>query len=270
MTASLSGKLLALDVDGTLLRRDGSLSGRTVEAVTAAAEVGAVLTLATGRDWAAVRDLLARLEAVQYSLCINGIEVFRADGYELHATELDPRAAVEAVHALRDAIPGVAIGAGVRGDLVGEPAINDTMPEGVADTVVVDDIVAVIGPGVRDLVIYHPDHARDLDAFHATVSAVVPTDRLDVAFTGLPMIELVPPGSGKDRGLAWLADHVGIARVDVVAFGDGLNDLSMLRWAGHGVAMGHAPDAVRQVADEVTLGNDDDGLAVWIERRLPR
>ena len=82
------------------------------------------------------------------------------------------------------------------------------------------------------------------------------------------MIEVVPPGSGKDAGLARLAHGLGIARSEVVAFGDGLNDLAMLRWAGLGVAMAQAPSTVRRAADTVTRSNADDGIAHWIELML--
>jgi len=264
----LAGKLIALDVDGTLVRGDGTVSDRTAAAVTTAREAGAVVTLATGRDWHAVAGLLNDHRAIEYSLCVNGIEVFRADGHELFAAELDPTVARRAVRILRDAIPGIAIGAGIRGELIGEPLINETMPEGVANVSVVDDILSVLGAGLRDLVLYHPEHRDDLDTFHSHCRSALPAEGLDVAFTGLPMIEIVPPGSGKDAGLAWLADHLQIERPDVVAFGDGLNDLAMLAWAGLGVAMGQAPAAVRDAADTVTASNADDGIAEWIEAAL--
>jgi hydroxymethylpyrimidine pyrophosphatase-like HAD family hydrolase len=96
----------------------------------------------------------------------------------------------------------------------------------------------------------------------------LPVEGLEVTYSGLPMIEIVPPGSGKDAGLAWLANHLGISNDRVVAFGDGLNDLGMLRWAGTGVAMGQAPAAVMKCADEVTTSNDDDGVAQWLEERF--
>ena len=92
---------------------------------------------------------------------------------------------------------------------------------------------------------------------------------LDLAYSGLPMLEIVPPGAGKDAGLAWLASHLGVAAERVVAFGDGLNDLAMLRWAGTGVAMGQASEVVIDAADETTAPVDDGGVAPWINSRLP-
>ncbi|MGW9157307.1 HAD family hydrolase [Microbacterium sp. NPDC055665] len=76
------------------------------------------------------------------------------------------------------------------------------------------------------------------------------------------------PGVTKATGLARLCEHLGIGRADVVAFGDALNDVEMLRWAGRGVAMAHAEPVVQAAADETTASNDDDGVAQVIERLL--
>ena len=84
--------------------------------------------------------------------------------------------------------------------------------------------------------------------------------------TGYGLIEISAPGTTKGTGLARLAAELGIAPAEVLAVGDMPNDLSMLRWAGLGVAMGNAhPEAV-EAADEVTAPNTDDGLARVLER----
>lgn len=264
----VAGRLLAFDVDGTILDGQGKLADRTVAAIDAAAAAGAVCTLATGRDWSGVAAILDRVRGLTHALCVNGIEIFTADGGELHAMELPFEAALEAVAILREVLPDVAIGAGLQGELVGEPGVMNLMEEGMGSMRVVDDIVPELRPGVRDLVLWHPTLSNELDRFHVVCSEALHVPGIDVSYTGMPMIEIVPEGCGKDTGLAWLADHLGIARADVVAFGDGLNDLAMLRWAGHGVAMGQARAEVHAVADEITASNDGHGVAAWIEARL--
>lgn len=265
---TLEGTLLAIDVDGTLLRPDGSVATRTADALAGARAAGAVLSLATGRDWAAVRALLADLPVIEYALCVNGIEVVTADGTELHADQLDAEVARQAILALRSAVPGVAIGLGIGGELIGEPHLGELFPEGVGDVIPVDDAIDALGPDLRDLVVYHPDHTEDLEAFYDLCCHALPLEGMDLAYSGLPMLEIVPPGAGKDAGLAWLASHLQIPNARVVAFGDGLNDIAMLRWAGTGVAMAHARAVVIDAADEVTASNADDGVAAWIEARL--
>jgi hydroxymethylpyrimidine pyrophosphatase-like HAD family hydrolase len=99
--------------------------------------------------------------------------------------------------------------------------------------------------------------------------APVLPDEVEVTPSGLPgSVELTAPGVHKGSGLAWLCGRLDVDRADVVAFGDGLNDHEMLLWAGWGVAMGNAARITQELADEVTASNDDDGVAVVIERLL--
>ena len=108
----------------------------------------------------------------------------------------------------------------------------------------------------------------DTTTLLAEVAAVVP-EGVDVSPSGLPgSVELTPPGIHKGRGVALLCARLGVDRRDVVAVGDGLNDHEMLTWAGHGVAMGNADAATKRLADEVTAGNDDDGVAMIVERLI--
>ena len=82
------------------------------------------------------------------------------------------------------------------------------------------------------------------------------------------MTSVGPTGVDKGTGLAWLCAHLGVAAGDVVSFGDEFNDHEMLRWSGHGVAMANAHPLTRELADEVTVSNVDDGVAVALERIL--
>jgi hydroxymethylpyrimidine pyrophosphatase-like HAD family hydrolase len=91
-------------------------------------------------------------------------------------------------------------------------------------------------------------------------------DRAVATFSGAPFVEIGAPGAQKSLALAWLCAERGIRPEEVIAFGDMPNDLPMLRWAGHSVAMANAhPEVLREVA-EVTTSNDEDGVAVVLER----
>ncbi len=103
-------------------------------------------------------------------------------------------------------------------------------------------------------------------ALRDAVAAVVP-DGVAVSPSGLPgSVELTAPGVHKGSGVIHLSARLGVDQDDVVAFGDGLNDHEMLVWAGLGVAMGNARAATKAVADEVTASNDEDGVALVVER----
>ena len=273
MENALTGKLLAVDVDGTLLDPDGRLRQRTRDALEAANEAGATLTLATGRDWQAVEKLIDMLPSVRYSVCTNGIEVYSSNGERLAAHEIDLELAKTIIRSIRKQLPGVAIGVGVGGQLVGEEDISKALPvipAGVSSfpAKMVPDIIPEITSSTQDIVIYHKDYHSRIQGLYEIIYEVVQDSRVDVVYSGLPMIEIVPAGCGKETGLSWLCSHLDINQADVIAFGDGMNDLSMLRWAGLGIAMGQSGVEVIQYADEIRLGNSDDGVAAWIEAKL--
>ena len=273
MPNPLYGKLLALDVDGTLLDAKGRLRKRTKLAIQAASDSGSVVTLATGRDWLAVEKLMEILPSVQYAVCTNGIEVYSKKGHRLTAREIDFDIAQMAIHSIRQKLPGVAIGVGIRGQLVGEPDIAKAlpaMPAGVTSfpAKIVPDVMEEMTSNVQDIVVYHSDYHSRIEDLYEIVDEIVRDKQIDVVFSGLPMVEIVPAGCGKETGLSWLCSHLGIASTEVIAFGDGMNDLSMLKWAGKGIAMGQSVERVIGCADEVTLANSDDGVAVWIEAQL--
>ncbi len=273
MPNSLHGKLLALDVDGTLLDANGRLRKRTRLAIQAASDSGSIVSLATGRDWLAVEKLIEILPSVQYAVCTNGIEVYDREGHRLTAREIDLDIAQTTIHSIRQKLPGVAIGVGVRGQLVGEPDIAKAlpaMPAGVTSfpAKIVPDVMEEMTSNSQDIVVYHADYHSRIEDLYRIVGEIVQDKQIDVVFSGLPMVEIVPAGCGKETGLSWLCSHLEIASSEVIAFGDGMNDLSMLEWAGKGIAMGQSGEKVIGYADEVTLANSEDGVAVWIETQL--
>ena len=89
-----------------------------------------------------------------------------------------------------------------------------------------------------------------------------------VTHSGAPFLEVLAPGVSKAWGVARLCERLGMAASEVLAFGDAMNDAELLRWAGRGVAMANAEPEALEAADEVTLSNDEDGVAAVIERLL--
>ena len=271
--SELTSKLVACDVDGTLLDSNGRLRERTKEALSLASEAGATITLATGRDWLAVEYLLKELPSVSYAICVNGAEVRTSNGEKLYSHEIGKDLANQIIGKTRDSISGVSMGASINGRLVAEQRLADSLPptpkgvESFAEKVV-PDLLTELDQNVQDLVIYHQDFENKLDDLFALVCSFVDMEGVAVTYSGLPMIEILPLESGKDSALSWLAKHLEISKDQVVAFGDNMNDVSMLRWAGLGVAMGNSSLELLKYADQITLTNDQDGVAAWIEMQL--
>jgi Cof subfamily protein (haloacid dehalogenase superfamily) len=126
-------------------------------------------------------------------------------------------------------------------------------------------IEALAGPALK--VFLRAQHLS-ADELLAAARAVVPNTLCEVTEAGTGFVELTPPGVTKATGLAVITSTLGIDPADVLAFGDAPNDVSLLTWAGHGVAVANAHPEVLAIADEVTLSSDDDGVAAYLERLL--
>jgi len=264
--------LLAFDVDGTLLNNNGELSQRTVTAIASASDQGATITLATGRSWSELKDIIEAIPQIEYAICTNGLEAYDRTGQSLYTEQIPTDLIAKLVKSVRASMPEISIGAGVGSELYAEPKVLDGLVPGVeiAAERVVHDITEALTGEVRDLLIYHPDYVERLGELFVIIRNIIDDRRVGVAYSGLPMIEIIPAGSGKGTCLAWLSEHLKINKENVIAFGDGMNDLSMLSWAGTGLAMGQASRTVKTEANLVIGTADQEGVAEWIETMLQK
>ena len=261
-------RLVASDLDGTLVRSDGSISARTRAALERVEQEGAVLVLVTGRP---PRWMAPVVEATGHrglAVCANGALV-----YDLHTEQvvrahlIDADAAAEVVAALRRDVPGVVFAvekAPVDGVPAGFGREHGYVPRWDNGEVDVDEIDALVREGVVKLLARHEQLGSDelLAAARSSLGALA--EATHSSTDGL--LEISASGISKASGLASLADEHGVDAADVVAFGDMPNDVPMLTWAGHAVAVANAHPDVKAVADEVTAANDDDGVAQVLER----
>ncbi len=262
MTGTAS--LVASDLDGTLLRSDGTPSARTVAAVAAVQRAGMRFVLATARPPRWVDHLIDVVGNDGLVVCSNG-----AFGYDVvNRTVLTERTmsretVADVVSRLRQAVPEISFAVETRDGFGMEPTYVDlyTPPEGtpVAD---IGDLLQTHLPGKLLA------RAPELDDAHflATVVSVV-GEQAVVAYSGSEgLAEMSAPGVTKAAVLAdWCAGW-GISADRVVAFGDMPNDLPMLRWAGTSYAVANAHPDVRREATYTCPSNDDDGVACVLER----
>jgi Cof subfamily protein (haloacid dehalogenase superfamily) len=263
-------RLVATDVDGTLLDPDERVSGRAAAVIGRAVTAGVGFVLVTGRPPRWIPQVVEQLEVARLAVCANGSVLYdAADDRVLWARTLDPDVLADIAEAAALALPGSGlaverVGSGAFDDptpFIAEPDYLHAWPD--ADNAVVPRSELLSRPAVKMLV-RCPRLSSD-----AMVAALAPVigDAADLTFSHpRGLVEISPPNVTKASGLADVAQRYGVAPADVVAFGDMPNDLEMLRWAGHGVAMGNAHPALLEVADEVTASNSDDGLALVLER----
>lgn len=262
-------RAIASDLDGTLLRSDQSVSPRTRAAIHAAEDAGLVVVLATGRPPRWIAPVVDQLGERGLVVCANGASVYDPARHELvERTDLSPAVARALVDELQAAFPTAVLGVEQGFSFSADESIRAAgIPIHVMnDGIVIGPIRSFLDEPVTKLIVRLPPPAVPGQA--ARVQAVVGDRALVTHSVDESFLEVSHPGVHKAATVERLLGQAGIAPHEVVAFGDMPNDLELLRWAGWGVAMANGVDVVRAAADEVTASNDDDGVAIVIERIL--
>jgi 5-amino-6-(5-phospho-D-ribitylamino)uracil phosphatase len=253
-------RLVALDIDGTVLDHDGVLPDPVRDAVCLVVQAGVPVVLATGRAWHGTRPVFQELGLPPgLAAASNGAVVVRYPPEEIvKAVTFDPHDVIERV---MDFAPGTLIaveeiGRGYRvsgefpgGDLTGE--------------MIVEDVQQLSSRPVTRVILRDPQ-SSDEDflqlAQHLGLHGVT-------YFVGWSAwLDIAPYGVTKATGVSEVADSLGVAAQDVLAFGDGRNDIELLSWAGRGVAIGDAPPEVRAAADATTDRFADGGPVAELRR----
>lgn len=275
MTTGWQPRLLALDIDGTLLawvEGEGQTYEKVSPAVYAAVHdalaAGTHIVLASGRSahgMTRIADLLNLPEAASDRLWVvasNGAVIFRYAPVEIvHEETFDARAAVAEVlsHHPEALVAVEERGVGYR--------INRPFPAGeLTGDMIESDIDHMVGEPVSRVIIRDPSATADDFVALAEKVGLHGTNYV-VGWTA--WMDLSPVGVSKASGLDYVAAELGVSAADVIAIGDGRNDLEMLRWAGRGVAMGQAVDEVKAAADAVTDTVYDDGVATELRLWFP-
>lgn len=268
---TLAYRVIALDLDGTLTNHDKVVTPRTRQALLHAQDRGAIIVLASGRPTYGIEPVADCLEMDRrggYILSYNGGKIVDwGTRRELFAQHL-PDEVLPVLHNYARQRNYALLG--YRGNtIVTEQPDDEYVREesriNKMEVVRVDNLLEHIEPHPTKLLMTgHPDDTVLAERELAELLG----GQMDVFRSAPFFIELVPKHIDKARSLARLLDLTGLTAADMIAFGDGYNDLSMLRFAGMGVAMANAAPEVRAEADQVTLSNEEDGVAVALERFL--
>lgn len=268
MAAPLPPALIATDLDGTLLRGDDTLSERSLDALARAAAAGARHLVVTGRPAPRVRELLAALGTAGPAVCGQGAQLYDAGADRLlWSVTLDRELAETALGKIEAEVGEVYAAVdqdGIDGLTLIEPGY--LMPHPALPSVRVDRRRELWSAPISKVLLRHPVLSDDelAEAARSVVGSLA-----TVTMSGPGTVELQPCGITKATGLAMAAARLGLGRESAVAFGDMPNDIPMFQWAAHGVAMANAHPELKAVADEVTTSNEDDGVAVVLERLFP-
>ncbi len=259
-------KLIALDLDDTLLNNEHQLEARTIKAVKSLKKQGKIIVIATGRMYCAALAYAQELELTTPLITYNGAYVQNTSNQEIilhkpvaiedahdllkEAKEnklhiqlyIDDRLFVEKQNDLTDRYAAIS---GVKAEAVGD--LHDFIEQDPTKVLIIE-----------------PDHERRkyyIDKFQKKYAG-----RLEVTSSKNLFIEFTAKDISKASALQIVAEKYNVEREEVMALGDGWNDLTMLKWAGVGVAMGNADPEVRAQADEVAEDHNQAGVASFLER----
>ncbi len=267
-------KLIAFDLDGTLLNSEKSISARTRAALERAAKKGVFLVPATGRLHMGIPEEILELPDIRYIIAINGAEVYDLEKNQiLYRAEMDKEKSLE-LFRYTDSFP-IIYGWYQNGrgfipsrffekieDYGFAPWLLDNMKKVYTPTDTPEKTLMEENGGLQKLQLYFSDsdmRLKILKEMEERFSQYAISSSLPIN------IEINAADATKGHALAFLASHLGLKPEETIAFGDGTNDITMIRQAGTGVAMGNAAPELLKAADQITGTNDEDGVAAVLE-----
>jgi Cof subfamily protein (haloacid dehalogenase superfamily) len=255
-------RLVATDLDGTLVRSDQSVSPRTKAAVLAVQDAGSVFVMVTARPPRWLHDLADLVGAHGVAIVANGAILYDvARRQAIRTRMIEPAVALEVAQAIRAEMPEVNF-AIERSDRYGqEPNYLNRWP--VPENSLVAEVAELLSEPAAKLLVKHP--SWEADELLGRVQALV-GERVAASHSGGErLVEISATGVSKAAMLADFAAGQGISAADTIAFGDSLNDLPMLAWAGTSYGVANAHEEVLAMVDEVCPSNDRDGVATVLE-----
>jgi Cof subfamily protein (haloacid dehalogenase superfamily) len=261
-------RMVATDLDGTLLTSAGTVSARTRRALDRLALLDVPLVVVTGRPVRWMDDLWSAIGGHGLAVLSNGAVVYDVAAREIRTTHrLEPDLMAEVVRRLRDRLPGTAFALEKAGGIGIEPEFRSRLDNASqVDTTPIDvgPIEELLDNRTVKMLAQHEDHHPE--AYWAAVDAAVGDLVTTTWSSAHAMVEISALGITKATTLAGIADELGMGSGDVLAFGDMPNDVAMLEWAGMSYAMANAHPTARDAATHQAVSNDDDGVARVLEQ----
>ena len=263
-------RLVAIDLDGTLLSPDKTISPANKQALLDAEAAGVNVVICTGRPLSGVRPIFEEIAFKSnhsYSVINNGCTTVKSSDWSVISYDaLSEEDLVYLDQLTQEIHPQLSLFDLNRYIILNqEPSEIAKMDAGIVSTVPVPlglEEVLEAQPIFQGMFI---DQKEQIDAFQDTYEEAL-TQRFHTIRSQPILFEILPKDVNKATGLKALADHLGIPREQVMAIGDENNDIEMIQYAGLGVAMGNAANHIKELADVTTTTNAEDGVATAIRR----
>lgn len=268
---------IALDLDQTTLNHQGRLSERNRQAIESAIRKGVQIVIASGRAVSALPDDICNINEIRYAITSNGAAVYDLHTKEcLKQYEMTGDSIEKILHYTKNL--EVAYETFINGQAYGQKEYVEDPVRFGASPMAIPYIQSTRKPvtNIRDFLLDYKEQIESIDVvvkdenlkkklwkvFEENISDIYVTSSVQ------QLLEISYQKSGKHSGAAYILEYLGLSREGLAAFGDGDNDAELLKFAEIGIAMENASDACKEAADAVTLSNDADGVAYWIEKLL--
>ena len=273
-STALPYSIIALDLDGTLTNSEKIITLRTFDALMKAQREGVRLVLASGRPTFGIAALANQLQLADYGgyvLSYNGGRIIDWCKKTVIFSQVVDQKLVPILYDFAEKaqlpivtyLPDAILASKNEGEYLAEEARINGMPVVVAQNFV-EEAMQIAGGSTKFLIPGEPELLIQLESeMKAALS-----EQMEVFRSAPFFLELPPKGIDKAQSLQRLLTHLGLERESLMAFGDGFNDLSMIQFAGQGVAMANAVEEVKSIADFVTTSNEEDGIAQALEQLL--
>ncbi len=258
-------KLIAIDLDGTLLNNEGRVSKETAEIITEVRRMGHKVVIATGRHTNTALPIAEQLGLTDGLVCFNGALVMNLVNNQVESSHSYVQNDIHILAKLMRMwgygyITSTQYGYQIEsqyGHLI------DQFKEIDAQMEVVKSFREIEDPIFKTMIV---GEERELDEIERFIQPTVPY--LQVVRSSEESIDVMNAAASKGTALEWLADYYQVKREDTISIGNYYNDVSMLKYAGIGVAVENAPDQVKQQADIIAYSNEENGVARFLEEHL--
>jgi Cof subfamily protein (haloacid dehalogenase superfamily) len=267
-------RMVALDLDGTTFNSAGDITEHTVRTLEEAAEAGAHIVVSTGRSYASLPQFIKEVSGIEYAITSNGAHVnLMHSGEEIYSDYLDPEA-VERIAELK-----IETGADIEVFIHGRAYTDESYYEDVKENGCPYRNAAYViwsrrpVPDVTSMMLEHKHEIENVNFIFPTLEMLEEAkpilcamDNANVTSSFINNLEVGGPNTSKKTALLWLTDKLGVSTDELMCCGDAPNDAAMLDLAGIGVAVANAWGGLKEHADYITESNDDDGVALAIEK----
>jgi Cof subfamily protein (haloacid dehalogenase superfamily) len=257
-------RLVATDLDGTLLLPDGTLSARTIRGVRAAQDAGIHVIPITGRPPRITWDVAKKAGLGPLGVCSNGAAVVDLSSMEvIEVQTMQAEVTLRLVTVVREVFPGAVFAVEEIETFTHETGFMEPNWNWAEGSAQVDDIIEAVSSACVKLVVRRPGWPAG--ALLAELQDQV-SETAHITSSGLDWVEMASPGITKAHAVQRVCDRLGVGVGEVLAIGDNYNDLTVLAWAGRAAAPANAIPEVLSVVQQVLPSNEEDGVAQLLER----